>query len=190
MNARMWWAVVIALVTVGIGAPRAAAANSSITVISGSGSGRVTSSPAGIDCTAFCSAAFEPGTVVTLTITPDGESSFILGNVCSGSGSAPTTCTFTMNGPKRLDLRFTSYRRLTVATTGSGSGRLKATLGPIDCGAVCTETMETGLSVDFHAGQYCLGYEASSPRPMRAAASSVSPGPAARPSRCPAARWP
>ncbi len=125
----------------------------------GSGSGRVTSSPAGIDCTAFCSAAFEPGTVVTLTITPDGESSFSLGNVCSGSGSAPTTCTFTMNGPKRLDLQFTSYRRLTVATTGSGSGRLKATLGPIDCGAVCTETMDTGLSVDFHVGQYCLGYE-------------------------------
>jgi hypothetical protein len=125
----------------------------------GSGSGRVTSSPAGIDCTAFCSAGFLPGTVVTLTITPDSESSFSLGNVCSGSGSTPITCTFTMNAAKRLDLRFTSYRRLTVATTGSGSGRLKATLGPIDCGAVCTETMNTGLSVDFHEGQYCLGYE-------------------------------
>ncbi len=125
----------------------------------GTGSGRVTSSPAGIDCTDFCSAAFLPGTVVTLTITPNGESSFSMGNVCSGSGSAPTTCTFTMSAPKRLDLRFTSYRRLTVATTGTGSGRLKATLGPIDCGAVCTETMDTGLSVDFHEDQYCLAYE-------------------------------
>ena len=42
----------------------------------GAGSGRVESSPAGVDCGADCSEAYDPGTVVTLTATADAGSTF------------------------------------------------------------------------------------------------------------------
>src|SRR2546428_97530 len=42
----------------------------------GIGNGTVTSSPAGIDCGATCSAAYDSGTVVTLTATPASGSTF------------------------------------------------------------------------------------------------------------------
>jgi hypothetical protein len=125
----------------------------------GTGSGRITSSPAGIDCTSTCFGAFFPGTTVTLTITPDGESRYSWGSACSGSGTTPGTCTFTMDAQKRVDVRFDSYRRITVASTGSGSGRLKSTGGAIDCGAVCTETLDTGLPVSFHQDDFCVSAE-------------------------------
>ncbi len=43
----------------------------------GSGTGSVVSSPAGIDCGATCSVTFAPGTVVTLTATPDPGSALV-----------------------------------------------------------------------------------------------------------------
>src|SRR5439155_3922926 len=45
----------------------------------GTGRGSVTSSPPGIDCGATCSAAYDSGTVVTLTATP-AAGSFISGS--------------------------------------------------------------------------------------------------------------
>lgn len=52
----------------------------------GSGSGAVTSDPAGIDCGSDCEESFVQGTVVTLTATPDGGSVFSgWSGACSGS---------------------------------------------------------------------------------------------------------
>ena len=44
--------------------------------VSTTGSGTVTSSPAGIDCGATCSAVYDQGTTVTLTPTPAAGWSF------------------------------------------------------------------------------------------------------------------
>ena len=77
---------------------------------SGSGAGTVTSSPAGINCGATCSASFAQGTMVTLTETPSGTSTFGgWGGACSGMGSCTVTlsaaetvtATFTLPTPKR-----------------------------------------------------------------------------------------
>jgi subtilisin family serine protease len=62
----------------------------------GTGSGSVTSSPAGIDCGASCSVTFAPGTHVTLTATPAAGSTFAgwLG-ACTGTGSCTVSPTMT-----------------------------------------------------------------------------------------------
>ena len=55
----------------------AVSAQRTLTVqVAGSGSGSVTSSPAGISCPPTCSARFAQGTTVTLTPTPDPGSTF------------------------------------------------------------------------------------------------------------------
>jgi hypothetical protein len=61
---------------------------------SGSGTGTVTSNPAGISCGATCTGNFAAGTVVTLTASPDTGSTFAgWSGTCSGTGS----CSVTMN---------------------------------------------------------------------------------------------
>jgi List-Bact-rpt repeat protein len=57
----------------------------------GTGSGSVTSSPAGIDCGSTCSAQFADGASVTLTATPGSASEFLgwSGGGCSGVGTCP-----------------------------------------------------------------------------------------------------
>jgi hypothetical protein len=60
----------------------------------GGGSGRATSSPAGIDCGSICSASFPRGTVITVTATPNPGSTLVgYGGACSG-----TTCSLVLMG--------------------------------------------------------------------------------------------
>jgi hypothetical protein len=86
---------------------------------SGDGSGTVTSSPAGIDCGATCSANFNAGTVVTLTASNPG-STFAgwSGGGCSGSGA----CTVTMNAAQTVNAQFNK--------AGAPPTILSATVGP------------------------------------------------------------
>ena len=59
---------------------------------SGTGSGTVTSSPAGIDCGTTCSQPVTPGTAITLTATPAAGSSFASwSGACSGTGICTVT---------------------------------------------------------------------------------------------------
>src|SRR4051812_29791326 len=60
----------------------------------GGGAGRITSSPAGIDCPTACTMTVPDGTAVTLTAQPDGNSDFLgWGGACGGSA-----CTFNARG--------------------------------------------------------------------------------------------
>jgi hypothetical protein len=64
----------------------------------GTGSGSVASVPAGIACGATCSASAPSGTVVTLTATPAGGSTFAgWSGACSGTGSCVLTLAATAN---------------------------------------------------------------------------------------------
>jgi hypothetical protein len=69
----------------------------------GAGRGSVTSSPAGIDCGASCSASFANGTDVTLTATVAAGTTFAgWSGDCSGRG----TCTLTMSADHSVTATF------------------------------------------------------------------------------------
>jgi hypothetical protein len=62
---------------------------------SGTGSGTVNSDPVRLSCRVDCNREFAAGTIVTLTATPDTDSTF---EGWSGGGCAgKATCTVTMN---------------------------------------------------------------------------------------------
>jgi len=72
----------------------------------GTGSGSVTSDPAGISCPRRCSASFLPGTEVTLTATPDKQSEFAgWTDACLAAGSNPVA-TVTMDVQKYCTVTF------------------------------------------------------------------------------------
>jgi outer membrane protein assembly factor BamB len=71
---------------------------------SGSGTGTVTSNPAGIDCGTQCTTSFASGTLVTLAATPDAGSVFVgwSGEVCAGI----TPCKIAMTQARAVTARF------------------------------------------------------------------------------------
>jgi len=71
---------------------------------SGTGSGTVTSSPAGINCGTSCSAAISGGSTVLLFQAPDSSSGFSgWGGACSGTGD----CAFSMSSDRSVSADFT-----------------------------------------------------------------------------------
>ena len=120
----------------------------------GTGSGAVASSPAGISCGATCSAAYDNGTVVTLTATPANGSTFEgwTGGGCTGTG----TCTLTLTANTTVFARFgvsSSVTRFTLSVTreGSSSGTVTSSPAGIDCGTACAATYDSGTVVTLTA---------------------------------------
>jgi hypothetical protein len=122
----------------------------------GSGSGTVTSQPAGIDCGSTCTAEFSTGTVVTLTPTPAAGSMVTgwNGPRCGGTGS----CTIT------LDSDFTAFPQfglappdlvtLTLNKSGQGDGTVTSNPTGISCGPGCGTTQasfQRGIDVTLTA---------------------------------------
>jgi hypothetical protein len=128
----------------------------------GTGSGAVTSDPAGIDCTTSagstsgtCAADFEDGTEVALTASADAGSDFGgWSGDCSGTGS----CDVSMTEPKSVTATFdpeppgpTPRHTLTVTGTGSGNGTVTSSPAGIDC-TVSAGSTSGACSADFDEG--------------------------------------
>jgi len=116
----------------------------------GTGGGRITSMPAGIDCGTDCSEDFDHGEVVTLTATADPDSVFT-GWSGACTGTAPT-CTITTTSPNAVSATFAlrTYR-LDVSRMGTGTGSVESTPSGISCGTDCTEELDHGTSVTLRA---------------------------------------
>jgi hypothetical protein len=72
--------------------------------VAGTGAGRVTSEPAGIDCPGTCSAEFDAGTEVVLTAAHDDGSAFAgYAGDCTGLDPA---CAIQVDGDQAVDARF------------------------------------------------------------------------------------
>ena len=117
----------------------------------GTGTGSVTSSPAGIDCGATCSNAFGDGAVVTLTATADVGSDFTgwTGSGCTGTG----TCIVTMDAAHSVTATFDLKpdKTLTVSKTGTGIGSVSSSPVGITCGATCATNFAFGTVVTLTA---------------------------------------
>ncbi len=86
------------------------------------GSGRVVSSPSGIDCPPVCGRMFPRATAVTLTATATSTESVFLrwGGACAGS--TENTCTVTLDGDRDVEATFASETTTSVTTTTATTG--------------------------------------------------------------------
>ncbi len=116
----------------------------------GTGSGNVTSSPAGIDCGATCGASYDNNTLVTLSAAPAVGSTFTgwSGSGCSGTGS----CQVTMSAARSVTANFAlASLALSVTKTGNGSGTVTSSPLGISCGATCAASFNYGTVVTLAA---------------------------------------
>ena len=95
-----------------------------LTVIKvGTGDGTVSSSPSGLNCGEVCTASFQKGTIVTLTATPNGNSSF---KTWSGDLAGTTNPqSLTMDGDKTVTVTFTRIAYIITGTVTVGGAGLE-----------------------------------------------------------------
>jgi YVTN family beta-propeller protein len=120
----------------------------------GRGAGQVTSSPAGINCSASsnqCAAPFAIGTQVTLTASASKGSSFTgwSGGGCSGT----ETCVVTPTSDTTVTAIFKALptSMLSISLAGGGLGTVTSSPSGINCGATCSASFLTGAKVTLTA---------------------------------------
>ncbi|MGD9009454.1 MAG: fibronectin type III domain-containing protein [Desulfobacteraceae bacterium] len=132
--------------------------NLSVTV---SGSGSVSSDPAGIECGQDCQHDFSSGTQVTLTAAPeDGYELESWGGACSGSES---TCRLELSEDLSVTATFaqSSLDTKRLSVTVSGSGSVSSDPAGIACGQDCQHDFSSGTQVTLTAAPED-GYELES----------------------------
>jgi hypothetical protein len=116
------------------------------------GQGTVTSTPGGINCAGACTARFDEGAHIVLTVRPYASWSFTgWSGACSGSGD----CHVTLSTDTSVTARFdaipapppppASQHALTV--TVEGKGRVSSSPAGIDCTQTCTVNFDAGAQV-------------------------------------------
>ena len=138
--------------------PRFELASHSLTVAGqGTGAGRVTSTPAGIDCSfnvpgvpADCEEHYAHETTVALTASPDEGSRFVeWGGACTGSGP----CNVTMDAARAVTATFErTHFSLTIHGGGNGNGRVRSQDEAIDCIIYLGKATDGTCSADYAAG--------------------------------------
>ena len=113
----------------------------------GTGSGTVTSDPAGIECGGSCSARFLWGSTVNLSPTAAPDSVFI-------EWSGDPDCSdgvVTLDGDKTCTATFHLMVSLTVSQGGTGAGTITSDPAGIVCGDSCTASYPLGTVVTLTA---------------------------------------
>jgi hypothetical protein len=118
------------------------AAKPRVTVtVTGQAGGRVTSSPAGIDCQAgsgTCTALFDINTSITLTAAETDEMGVQWSGACPYSGATCHLYFWSDSSEANVTATFATKRTLTVAKSGDTQGRIHSSLSGIDCGLTCS----------------------------------------------------
>jgi trimeric autotransporter adhesin len=115
------------------------------------GSGTVTSSPAGINCPTTCSAVFAGNGQITLTAVPSAGSVFAGwgGDVCEGTAS----CTFTITAATSVTANFNVSLNfgLMVTEAGTGTGTVTSAPAGISCPTTCSANFASATQVTLTA---------------------------------------
>jgi probable HAF family extracellular repeat protein len=118
------------------------------------GQGSVSSTPAGINCASSCSAQFDQGSRVQLRAQPGtGWHLAAWGGTCSGTGDCVVTVAAdsTVSATFAADTPAQTPRKLTVAISGPGKGRVRSSPVGIDCSSNCEATFPDGTDVSLTA---------------------------------------
>jgi secreted trypsin-like serine protease len=123
-------------------------------LVTGTGSGTVTSTDGNIGCPPDCSFGYNSGDVVTLSANAAAGSAFTgWSGACSGTGG----CTVTMTQARNVTAQFTNtsptptMRTLTVTKAGGGTGTVTSSPPGINCGSDCSQSYTDGTSVTLTA---------------------------------------
>jgi hypothetical protein len=114
----------------------------------GTGAGRVTSVPAGIDCPPACASVVGWGGAVTLSASPDAASTFAgwSGSGCTGTGA----CQFTMSQARSVTATFVSrYRPDAAVALGNGTFVGDGVYGANGAGQTVATTTSQARTVTF-----------------------------------------
>lgn len=89
---------------------------------SGTGAGKVTSTPSGISCGSDCRQRYSPGTVVTLTADPATRSTFMgwKGGGCGGTGACQVTLSDSTTVRARFKLSYRPDQWVTLCGLSTG----------------------------------------------------------------------
>lgn len=121
--------------------PPAASVTLTVTT-AGTGTGLVTSNPAGLNCGTTCTLTVTSGTVVTLTASPaSGNTLTSWGGACA---TATATCAVTASANQAVTATFnasTANPALTITPNGTGGGTITCN------GGACNATYPWGTSV-------------------------------------------
>jgi hypothetical protein len=119
----------------------------------GTGSGTVTSVPAGIDCGPTCAGSFASATSVTLTATAAPGS--IFGGWSGGGCSGVDSCTVVLAASTTVEAAFSlqaaTQVTLTVTKAGTGTGTVASVPVGITCGPVCAAAFDERTPVTLTA---------------------------------------
>jgi hypothetical protein len=112
----------------------------------GTGTGTVTSSPAGIECGGTCQASFTRGTAVTLTAVSGANTEAASWSGCDSTSEGK--CKVTMSAAKAVTATFSLEKhQLTVAKAGAGTGTVTSSPAGIACGGACAAGFDHGATV-------------------------------------------
>jgi phospholipase C len=118
--------------------------------MAGAGTGTVTSSPAGINCPATCSASFPQNTQVTLSETPATSDVF---SGWSGGCTGNATCSIMLSAANSVTATFgpasASYT-MTVTLAGAGTGTVTSTPTGINCPTTCSASFAQNAKVTLN----------------------------------------
>jgi uncharacterized repeat protein (TIGR02543 family) len=114
-----------------------------------SGSGTVTSNPAGISCGTDCAETLAAGSTVTLTAVPSSNAIFTgWGGSCAGGSP---TCNVIMDAAKSVTANFAPIYTVTVTNGNPTSGLVISDVGGINCGTNCVAKVTAGATIKLTA---------------------------------------
>ncbi|MDP5137334.1 DUF1566 domain-containing protein [Rheinheimera baltica] len=119
----------------------------------GSGSGTISSSPAGISCGATCSAEFVQGAVVILTATAQSGSNFVSWSGCSSVSA--NQCTVSMSQARTVVAVFQPQQALITVSLSDGGQLLEASVNEQGTQAVYELAPNAGFRLSRQVGGSC-----------------------------------